>query len=50
MCGLALPVGTSGEGLPLGLQVAARAGDEAMALRIGAALEDARPPVSWPRL
>ena len=50
MCGLALPMGLTGGGLPLGLQVAARAGDEAMALRIGAALEAAQPAPAWPEL
>ena len=50
MCGLALPMGLTSGGLPLGLQVAARAGHEAMALRIGAALEAAQPPLAWPEL
>ena len=50
MCGLALPMGLTKARLPLGLQVAARGGDEAMALRIGAALEGAQPPLAWPEL
>ena len=50
MCGLALPMGLAPGGLPLGLQVAARAGDESMALRVGAALEAAQPPLAWPDL
>jgi aspartyl-tRNA(Asn)/glutamyl-tRNA(Gln) amidotransferase subunit A len=50
MCGLALPMALTAGGLPLGLQIAARAGDEAMALRVGAALEAALPPLAWPEL
>ena len=50
MCGLALPMGLTPGGLPLGLQVAGRAGDEALALRIGAAIEAARPPLAWPEI
>ncbi len=50
MCGLAVPMATDAGGLPLGLQVAARAGGEAMALRIGAAVEEGREPMSWPDL
>ena len=49
MCGLALPMGLSAEGLPLGLQVAARAHDEATALRVGAAFEATGPEIPWPR-
>ena len=50
MCGLSLPMAISADGLPLGLQVAARAGGEIMALRVGAALEAAQTPMPWPRL
>ena len=38
-CALALPTGISSAGLPLGLQIAAAAGEEAQVLRVGAALE-----------
>jgi aspartyl-tRNA(Asn)/glutamyl-tRNA(Gln) amidotransferase subunit A len=41
LCGLSLPNGMSSGGLPLSLQVICRGGDEAMALRIGWALENA---------
>jgi aspartyl-tRNA(Asn)/glutamyl-tRNA(Gln) amidotransferase subunit A len=50
MCALALPNGFSAEGLPLSLQIACRPYDEAMALRIGWAYQQAtdwhqrRPP------
>ena len=41
LCALALPNGMTGGGLPTSLQIACRSGDEAMALRIGWALENA---------
>lgn len=41
LCGLALPNGATAAGLPLSLQIVCRGGDEAMALRIGWALENA---------
>jgi aspartyl-tRNA(Asn)/glutamyl-tRNA(Gln) amidotransferase subunit A len=41
LCALALPNGMTQGGLPLSLQVTCRGGDEAMALRIGWALEQA---------
>jgi aspartyl-tRNA(Asn)/glutamyl-tRNA(Gln) amidotransferase subunit A len=41
LCALALPNGITAGGLPLSLQITCRAGDEAMALRIGWALESA---------
>ena len=50
MCGLALPTGPSSDGLPTSMQIAARGGDEAVVLRVGAALEKAQPQVSWPAL
>jgi aspartyl-tRNA(Asn)/glutamyl-tRNA(Gln) amidotransferase subunit A len=43
MCGLALPTRLTPNGLPTSLQIAVRGGEEAMALRIGAALELAQP-------
>lgn len=50
MCALATPMGLSAEGLPLSLQIAARGGEEAMALRIGGAFETARGPAPRPPL
>ena len=50
MCALALPTGPAADGLPTSLQIAARGGDEAMVLRIGAALERVQPAPNWPRL
>jgi len=50
LCGLAVPNGFTGDGLPTSLQILCQAGDEAMALRIGWAYEQAagwttrRPP------
>ena len=43
LCGLAVPDGFTPGGLPLSLQIVCRAGEEAMALRIGWAYEDATP-------
>jgi Asp-tRNA(Asn)/Glu-tRNA(Gln) amidotransferase A subunit family amidase len=40
---LSVPCGFSPEGLPIGLQIATRAWDEALALRIAAAYERATP-------
>ncbi len=40
---MVLPLGTTGEGLPLGTQLAGRFGDEATLFRLGAQLEAARP-------
>lgn len=48
MCALALPSGLTPGGLPTSLQIAARGGHEAMALRIGAALEAAQPALRRP--
>ena len=48
MCGLALPTGLTDGGLPTSLQIAARGGDEALALRVGAALEGAQKVHDWP--
>jgi aspartyl-tRNA(Asn)/glutamyl-tRNA(Gln) amidotransferase subunit A len=44
LCGLAIPSGFSAEGLPLSLQILGHAGQEATALRIGWAYEQA---TSW---
>ena len=44
LCGLAIPSGFSSEGLPLSLQILCHAGQEATALRIGWAYEQA---TSW---
>lgn len=41
LCALTLPDGMTKDGLPIGLQIACRGGDEAKALRIGWALEQA---------
>jgi aspartyl-tRNA(Asn)/glutamyl-tRNA(Gln) amidotransferase subunit A len=41
LCALSLPNGMTKTGLPLSLQIACRGGDEALALRIGWALENA---------
>jgi aspartyl-tRNA(Asn)/glutamyl-tRNA(Gln) amidotransferase subunit A len=54
LCGLAVPNGFTAGGLPISLQIVAHAGDEAMALRIGQAYEEAtewktrRPPEPAP--
>jgi aspartyl-tRNA(Asn)/glutamyl-tRNA(Gln) amidotransferase subunit A len=50
MCALSVPSGLSAEGLPTSLQIIARPNAEAMALRIGAAYEAARPAIPWPDL
>jgi aspartyl-tRNA(Asn)/glutamyl-tRNA(Gln) amidotransferase subunit A len=47
LCALALPNGITQRGLPTSLQIACRGGDEAMALRIGWALENA---TGWRKL
>jgi aspartyl-tRNA(Asn)/glutamyl-tRNA(Gln) amidotransferase subunit A len=43
LCGLAIPNGFTSEGLPTSLQILCHAGDEATALRIGWAYEQATP-------
>ena len=48
MCAVAVPIGLTSMGLPTSLQIAARSGDEAMALRIGAAFEKERGPFGVP--
>jgi aspartyl-tRNA(Asn)/glutamyl-tRNA(Gln) amidotransferase subunit A len=50
MCSLSVPSGLSADGLPTSLQIIARPNEEAMALRIGAAYEAARAPITWPVL
>ncbi len=50
MCGIALPVQLNQDGLPIAVQVAARPNDEAMAVRVAAALEGALPPLGRPDL
>jgi len=47
LCALSLPNGMTAGGLPVSLQIACRGGDEAMALRIGWALEQA---TDWHKL
>jgi aspartyl-tRNA(Asn)/glutamyl-tRNA(Gln) amidotransferase subunit A len=41
LCGLAVPAGFTAEGLPTALQIVCRSFDEATALRIGWAYQDA---------
>ena len=48
MCAVAVPIGLTPMGLPTSLQIAARRGDEAMALRVAAAFESARGPIGDP--
>lgn len=50
MCGLSVPTGLAPDGMPTSLQVVARGHDEAMALRVGAALESALPRLDYPDL
>ena len=47
---LAVPFGTSPEGLPIGVQVVGRRFDEETVLRVGMALEQARGPLPRPLL
>lgn len=48
LCALAAPMGLTPDGLPGSLQITARANDEAMALRVGAAYERAVPDIGHP--
>tara|TARA_Y100001934_G_scaffold277792_1_gene377455 strand:- start:9 stop:1394 length:1386 start_codon:yes stop_codon:yes gene_type:complete len=50
MCALSIPMGLTPGGLPGGLQIVARGGDEATALRIGAAYERAHGGIGHPDL
>ncbi len=46
---ISLPLGTSVEGLPIGVQLAARGGDEATLIRLAAQIETAQPWANrWP--
>ena len=48
MCAVAVPIGLTSMGLPTSLQIAARSGNEEMALRISAAFERERGPIGNP--
>lgn len=48
MCGVAVPIGLTHSNLPTSLQIIARGGNEAMALRVSAAFERARGPIGDP--
>ena len=45
LCGLSVPMGIAGDGLPTGLQIVCRRFDDPLALRIGHAFEQARGPL-----
>ena len=50
MCALSLPINLASDGMPTSLQIVGKAHDEAMCLRIGAALEQDLPPIGRPDL
>jgi aspartyl-tRNA(Asn)/glutamyl-tRNA(Gln) amidotransferase subunit A len=50
LCALSLPSGLTEAGLPVGLQIMARPEAEALCLRVGSALEEARGPMPLPPL
>ena len=50
MCAASVPMGLTPDNLPAGLQIVARAGEEATALRIGGAFERVRGPWQGPAL
>ena len=50
MCGLSLPINLASDGMPTSLQIVGKAHDEAMCLRVGAALEQDLPPIGRPDL
>ena len=50
LCGLSVPMGLTSDGLPGGLQILARHGDEANAIRVGASFEAARGGIGHPEL
>ena len=50
MCALSLPMGLTENGLPAGLQIAGRGGDEATILRIGEVFEKSLGIPKWPDL
>ena len=45
MCGLSVPTGLASDNMPHSLQIIARAHDESMAIRIGAAIESVTPSI-----
>ena len=50
MCALAVPIDIGGDGLPTGLQIAARGGNEDIALHIGVEFEKIRGPFGKPQI
>jgi len=50
MCGLSLPINLASDGMPTSIQIVGKAHDEAMCLRVGAALELDLPPIGRPDL
>jgi aspartyl-tRNA(Asn)/glutamyl-tRNA(Gln) amidotransferase subunit A len=50
LCGLSVPVGLTGDGLPGGLQILGRGSEEGMTLRIGAAFEQKVGPFLHPQI
>ena len=50
MCGLSLPINLASDGMPTSIQIVGKAHDEAICLRIGAALEQNLPPIGRPDL
>jgi aspartyl-tRNA(Asn)/glutamyl-tRNA(Gln) amidotransferase subunit A len=50
ICGLSVPAGLTDDGLPTSLQIMARGGQEATAIRVGAAFEAALGPLPAPPL
>ena len=50
LCALATPMGLTPDGLPGSLQITARANDEAMAIRVGAAYERVAPDIGHPEI
>jgi aspartyl-tRNA(Asn)/glutamyl-tRNA(Gln) amidotransferase subunit A len=50
MCGLSLPINLASDGMPTSIQIVGKAHDEAMCLRVGAALEQDLPPIGRPDL
>ena len=50
MCGIALPVQVNQDGLPIAVQIAGRAYDEGVTVRIAAALEKQLPPIGRPSI
>jgi aspartyl-tRNA(Asn)/glutamyl-tRNA(Gln) amidotransferase subunit A len=50
LCALATPMGLTADRLPGSLQITARANDEAMALRVGAAYERFAPDIGHPQI